>query len=115
MANNIIRAQRKKYSMNVSNWLDQQAEEKGNISQIELPTNLTYDVEPDEMVLFEEINHCGILCNKNHPFSNVVRYGHWYYCTGQDKSAGAHSTNMIWRLVTKDRQLALRTAKEHIE
>lgn len=115
MANNMIRAQRKKYSMNVSNWLDQQAEEKGNISQIELPTNLTYDVEPDEMVLFEEINHCGILCNKNHPFSNVVRYGHWYYCTGQDKSAGAHSTNMIWRLVTKDRQLALRTAKEHIE
>jgi len=115
LANNMIRAQRKKYSMNVSNWLDQQAEEKGNISQIELPTNLTYDVEPDEMVLFEEINHCGILCNKNHPFSNVVRYGHWYYCTGQDKSAGAHSTNMIWRLVTKDRQLALRTAKEHIE
>ncbi len=101
--------------MNVSNWLDQQAEEKGDISQIELQVDLTYDVEPDEMVFFEEINQCGILCDKNHPFSSVVRYGHWYYCTGQDKSAGVHSTEMMWRLVTKDKQLALRTAKEHIE
>ncbi len=101
--------------MNVSNWLDQQAEEKGDISQIELPVDLTYDVEPDEMVFFEEINQCGILCDKNHPFSSVVRYGHWYYCTEQDKSAGVHSTEMMWRLVTKDKQLALRTAKEHIE
>jgi len=42
--------------MNVSNWLDRQTEEKGDISQIELPVDLTYDVEPDEMVFFEEIN-----------------------------------------------------------
>ena len=101
--------------MSISNWLDQQVEETSNISQLELPSNLTYDEEPDEMVFFEEISYCGILCNKNHPFSSIVRYGHWYYCTGQDKSAKIHSTEKMWRLVTKDKQLALKIAKEHIE
>jgi len=101
--------------MNISNWLDHQAEENGDISQVELPADLTYDVEPDERVFFKEINHCSVLCNKNHPFSSVVRYGHWYYCTGQDKKAGAHSTKLMWHLLTKDRQLALKNAKEHIE
>ena len=101
--------------MSISNWLDQQAEETGNIAQLELPANLTYDEEPDEMVFFKEINHCGILCTKNHPFSSVVRYGHWYYCTGQDKSAKIHSTEKMWNLLTKDKQLALTTAKQHIE
>lgn len=101
--------------MSISNWLDQQAEETGNIAQLELPASLTYDEEPDEMVFFKEINHCGILCTKNHPFSSVVRYGHWYYCTGQDKSAKIHSTEKMWHLLTKDKQLALTTAKQHIE
>ena len=101
--------------MKVSDWLDQKAQESSDISQIKLPASLTYDEEPDEMVFFEEINHCGILCNKNHPFSNIVRYGHWYYCTGQDKKAGAHSSVMMWSLLTKDRQLALKCAREHIE
>ena len=101
--------------MAISDWLDQQAEEKGDISKLELPTELTYNEEPAEMVYFKEINHCGILCDKNHPFSNIVRYGHWYYCTGQDKSAKIHSSEKMWHLLTKDKQLALRTAKEHIE
>ena len=101
--------------MSISNWLDQQAEEIGNIAQLELPASLTYDEEPDEIVFFKEINHCGILCTKNHPFSSVVRYGHWYYCTGQDKSAKIHSTEKMWHLLTKDKQLALTTAKQHIE
>jgi hypothetical protein len=101
--------------MKISDWLDQRAAENSDISQIDLPTDLSYDEEPDEMVFFEEINHCGILCSKNHPYSNVVRYGHWYYCTGQDKKAGAHSSTMMWKLVTKDRQLALKTAKQHIK
>ena len=101
--------------MTISTWLDLQAEEKGDISQLELPTKLTYDEGPDEMVYFKEINHCGILCDKNHPFSNVIRYGHWYYCTGQDKSATLHSSEKMWHLLTRDRQLALKTAREHIE
>ena len=101
--------------MNISGWLDQQKEEYGDISQIELPADLTYDEEPDEMVFFEEINHCGILCSKNHPFSSIVRYGQWYYCTGQDKSAKVHSSEKMWHLLTMDKHLALNTAKEHIE
>jgi len=101
--------------MTVSTWLDQRAEEYGDISQLELPTDLTYDSEPDEMVYFKEINHCGIFCDKNHPFSSVVRYGHWYYCTGQDKSAKIHSSEKMWHLLTKNKQLALKTARDHIE
>ncbi len=101
--------------MTISNWLDLQAEKHGDISQIELPTELTYDEEPDEMVFFAEINPCGILCTKNHPFSSVVRYGHWYYCNGQDKSARLHSDEKMWHLLTKNRQLALKTARDHIQ
>jgi hypothetical protein len=101
--------------MNISNWLDQQAEEQGKISRLELPSDLPYDTEPDEMIYFKEINHCGILCDKNNPFSSVVRYGHWYYCTGQDKSAKIHSDEQMWHLLTKDKLLALKTAKERIE
>jgi hypothetical protein len=101
--------------MNISAWLDQKLDDNVDFSQLELPTEMTYDEEPAEIVYFKEINPCGILCDKNHPFSTVERYGHWYYSRGQDKKAGIHSSRMQWRLFTKDKQLALRTAKEHIE
>jgi len=101
--------------MNISAWLDQKLADKADFSQLELPTEMTYDEEPGAIVYFKEINPCGILCDKNHPFSTVERYGHWYYSRGQDKKAGIHSSLMQWRLFTKDKQLALRTAKEHIE
>jgi hypothetical protein len=58
---------------------------------------------------------CGLLCNGNHPFSKVERFGHWYYCKGQDKKAGMHSSKMKWRLFTKDKELALQTAKAHLK
>lgn len=64
---------------------------------------------------FEEINPYGIFCKGSHPFSTVERFGHWYYCRGQDKEAGIHSSGMEWRLFTKDRDLAVKTAKSHIE
>jgi len=86
-----------------------------DFSKLELPPEMAYDENPDEIVYFKEFDPCGILCDKNHPFSTVERYGHWYYCRGQDKKAGIHSSIMQWRLFTKDRQLAVRTAKEHIE
>ena len=43
------------------------------------------------------------------------RFGHWYYCRGQDKKAGIHSSIMKWGLFTKDKDIALQTAKAHIE
>ncbi len=101
--------------MTCSAWLDQMLIDNVDFTQLELPSQMTYDEDPDEIVYFEEFDPCGILCDKNHPFSTVERYGHWYYCRGQDKKAGIHSSLMQWRLFTKDRQLAVRTAKEHIE
>ncbi len=101
--------------MKISDWLDKKVAEQADVSHIELPIELSYDEGPDETVFFKEIKPCGILCDENHPFATVERYGHWYYSRGQDKQAGIHSPNMKWSLFTKDKKLALKTAKEHIE
>jgi hypothetical protein len=101
--------------MNISEWLDEKEAEDVDVSQIDLPDDLSYDEAPDETIFFEEINPCGILCTENHPFSTVERFGHWYYCRGQDKEAGIHSSERQWRLFTKEKDLAVKTAKEHIK
>jgi len=56
-----------------------------------------------------------MLCSCNHPFATVERFGHWYYSRGQDKNAALHSSEKEWMLFTKDLELALKTAKSHIE
>jgi hypothetical protein len=101
--------------MNISEWLNQKEKEGLDVSQIELPEALAYDRNPDDLVFFEEINPCGVLCNKNHPFSKIERFGRWYVCHGQDKKAGIHSSSLKWRLITTDKDLAIQTAKSHIE
>jgi hypothetical protein len=100
--------------MKISDWLDEQDAAKVDVSQIALPTNMSYDEVPDETIFFKEINPCGLLCTENHPFSTVERFGHWYYSRGQDKKAGIHSEKMKWRLFTKDKNVALNTATAHI-
>jgi len=82
---------------------------------ISLPRDISYEATPDEIVFFQEINSCGLLCSGNHPFSKVERFGLWYLCRGQDKKADIHSSKMKWSLFTKDKNLALQTAKAHIE
>lgn len=94
--------------------LDEKEAENVDVSQIELPTDMHYDEVPDETIFFEEINSCGLLCTDNHPFSTVERFGHWYFSRGQDKKAGLHSSKMKWKLFTKDIDVALQTAKAHI-
>ena len=99
----------------MSNWLDEKEAEDFDVSQISLPDGMTYDEAPDETIFYEEINTCGIFCSDDHPFSTVERFGHWYYCRGRDKGAGIHSLGMEWRFFTKDIDLALKTAKSHLE
>lgn len=106
---------KKTHEMNISDWLDEKEAENLDVSQIALPEGLSYDEDPDETIFFEEINPCGMLCAGNHPFSTVERYGHWYYCRGRDKDVGIHSSKKELRLFTKDRDLAVKTAKSHIE
>jgi hypothetical protein len=101
--------------MSISGWLDEKEAEGIDVSQIVLPNDLAYDESPEETIFFQEIRPCGILCTENHPFSTVERFGHWYYSRGQDKKAGIHSSGMEWKLFTRDRDLALKTAKVHIE
>jgi hypothetical protein len=101
--------------LKISDWLDEREAENVNVSQISLPEDQSYDEDPDETIFFEEFKPCGFLCTENHPFSTVERFGHWYYSRGQDKKAGIHSTEMKWRLFTKDKDLAIQTAKAHIE
>lgn len=101
--------------MYISAWLDIMEADKVDFSQLEISSEMTYDEDPDEIVHFIEIDPCGILCDKNHQYSTVERFARWYYCRGQDKKAGIHSNQMKWRLFTRNKQLALQTAKEHIE
>lgn len=101
--------------MKISEWLDEKAAEGIDVSHIKLPDDLAYNEGPEETIYFKEINPCGMFCAGNHPFSTVERFGHWYYARGQDKKAGIHSNAMEWRLFTKDKDLAINTAKSHIE
>jgi hypothetical protein len=101
--------------MTISEWLDEKEAEGVDVSQIALPDDLSFDEDPEETVFFEEIKPCGFLCQENHPFSTVERFGHWYFSRGQDKKAGIHSSGMEWRLFTKDKTLAIKTARYHIE
>jgi hypothetical protein len=101
--------------MNISEWLDNKEANGVDVSQIALPDDLLFDAVPDEVVFFQVVNPCSILCSKNHPFSTVERFGRWYYCRGQDKKAGIHSTGMEWWFFTRNKELAVKTAKSHIE
>ncbi|HMK44187.1 MAG TPA: hypothetical protein VK445_08630 [Dissulfurispiraceae bacterium] len=100
--------------MKITEWLDEQEAAGVDVSQVSLPDDLAFEEDPDETIFFEEVNPCGLFCEQNHPFSTVERYGHWYYCRGQDKKAGIHATGMEWHFFTKDKELALRTARSHI-
>jgi hypothetical protein len=101
--------------MTISDWLDEREAENQDVSQIVLPAEMSYDESPEETIYFKEFKPCGFLCTGNHPFSTVERYGHWYSCRGQDRKAGIHSSNMKWRLFTRDKDIALKTAREHME
>jgi len=80
-----------------------------------MPADVLYDDQADETIFFEETNPCGIFCTENHPFSTVERFGDWYYARGQDRRAGIHSSEMEWKLFTRNKSLALSTAKAHME
>lgn len=101
--------------MKISDWLDQKEAENVDVSQIELPAEMAFGEAPDETIYYEEVKPCGLFCTENHPFATVERFGHWYYSRGQDKSAGIHSSEMKWRMFTRDKNLALQTAKARIE
>lgn len=101
--------------MKISEWLDKQEAENKDISHIEIPENLTFADDPDETIFYKEFRPCGLFCTENHPFATVERFGHWFYCRGQDKKAGIHSSEMKWWMFTRDRDLAIETAKEHME
>lgn len=101
--------------MNISEWLDTKEREGVDVSNIELPHDLKHDEDADETIYFTEYRPCSILCQGNHPFSTVVRFGSWYYASGQDRKAGVHMNGMTWHYITKDRDLAVATAKSHME
>jgi len=100
----------------ISDWLDEKVAENLDVSHITLPEGLSYDQDPDETVFFEEIKPCGMLCAENHPLASVERFGHWYRSRGRDRDGDAvHTSKDPWWLFTKDRALAVRTAKSHLE
>ncbi|MDF1614066.1 hypothetical protein [Desulfurivibrio dismutans] len=60
-------------------------------------------------------NRKEIKADENFRFATVERFGHWYRARGQGKKAGIHSSKMRWWLFTRDKKLALKTAKARIE
>jgi hypothetical protein len=99
----------------VSKWLDKKVEEKIDVSQILLPADLLYDEVPDETIFFREINPDGMISAADHPFSTVERYGNWYYSRGRDSINGSSKPGKEWHFFTKDKDIAFKTAKSHIE
>ncbi|MGD9011958.1 MAG: hypothetical protein PVF62_06165 [Desulfobacterales bacterium] len=47
--------------MKISDWLDEKEAEKVDVSQIELPKDISFDAVPDETLYFKEENPCGLL------------------------------------------------------
>lgn len=101
--------------MTISEWLDQQETRGVDVSRIVVPRDLTGDEEPDETIYFKEVRVCSVLCTGTHPFATVERYGHWYYARGREKDKGPHTAKPEWWLYSRDKDLALRTARLHIE
>lgn len=101
--------------MTISEWLDEKEAESVDVSQIVLPADMSYEEAPEETIFFKEIKPCGMLCTGNHPFAAVERFGHWYHGRGQDKKAGIHTSTMKWSLFTRDKDIALQSAKAHLE
>lgn len=100
--------------MNISQWLDQQEARGVDVSGIVLPQDLANDEAPDETLYFKEIRTCGVLCPGDHPFATVERFGHWYCGRGREKEKGPHTSQPQWRFFTKDKELALETARARI-
>jgi hypothetical protein len=48
--------------MKISDWLDEKVAEKVDVSQIDLPADIAFDSDPDEIVFFKEENPCGSFC-----------------------------------------------------
>jgi hypothetical protein len=101
--------------MGISDWLDEQVADGVDVSQIEIPSEVAFDDTADETVFYEEFNPCGMLCTQNHPYAKIERFGRWYCCKGQDRKAGVHSDQMKWRFHTRDKDLALQTARRRLE
>ncbi|HBH87561.1 MAG TPA: hypothetical protein DDY17_08185 [Syntrophaceae bacterium] len=101
--------------MTISEWLDNRESEGKDVSHIVLPDDLANEEDPEETIFFKEIRTCSILCTGIHPFSTVERFGYWYHCRGRDKENGPHTTQPQWWMFTKDKELAVKTAKSHIE
>lgn len=101
--------------MTISEWLDQKEAQGVDVSHITLPEALASDEEPDETIYFKEVRSCSVLCTGTHPFATVERFGHWYQSRGREKEAGPHTSKPQWWLFTKDKALALATARSRIE
>ncbi len=101
--------------MGISKWLDKKEAEGINVAHIEIPDEMLNEEAPAQTVYFKEIRSCSILCTGDHPFASVERFGHWFYCRGRDKEKGSHTTQPQWWMFTRDIDLALKTAQEHIE
>ena len=101
--------------MGISRWLDDKEREGIDVAHIQVPEEMLNEEVPHQTVYFKEIRPCTILCTGNHPFATVERYGHWFYCRGRDKEKGPHTAKPQWWIFTKDIELALKTAREHID
>ncbi len=101
--------------MNIAKWLDKKQAAGVDVSHIVLPDDLTSEESPEETIFFKEMRPCSILCIGDHPFATVERYGHWYHSRGREKETGPHTTRPQWWLFTRDKNIAIQTAKSRIE
>jgi hypothetical protein len=99
--------------MKISDWLDEKEAEKLDVSQIALPDDLSYDKVPDETIFLRRLIFAGFSVQAIIPFlrSSALDTG----IIVEVETRRPAFTRQEWRFFTKDRDLAIKTAKSHIE
>jgi len=101
-------------NMKISEWLDKKEAKALMYLKSHCPIASLMNDEPDDTIFFKDMNHDGSF------LPPIIRF----YCRalwalvllpGRDSVTGNHSPGIEWRLFTKDKDLALKTAKSHIE
>jgi len=65
--------------MTIPEWLDSQEATGKDVAHIVLPDELSREEDPEETIFYNEIRECSILCDGDHPFATVERYGNWTF------------------------------------
>ena len=101
--------------MNISDWLDRKVAEGIDVQpRSHCLTICRMTLSPTRSYFFRFCSPAVSSAQKS-PLFHGRALRALVSCRGQDKKAGVHATGMEWTFFTKDKDLAVKTAKSRIE